>query len=93
MPTQSFCCAPSSRTMADRWGSPILPEFSARTCTSMSGLAFLASQATAGNTKNWCESKPVSPTDPRPRPMVENCWQGEPPTMRRTPPGGTASRT
>eukprot|EP00969_Alexandrium_andersonii_P247510 10937226-Alexandrium_andersonii.AAC.1 len=41
----------------------------------------------------WTESRPASPMRPSPRPMVGNCWQGDPATTSRTPPHGTLSTT
>eukprot|EP00969_Alexandrium_andersonii_P165477 7312601-Alexandrium_andersonii.AAC.1 len=63
------------------------------TCTSMSGRACLAIHATAGKTWKRHDSRPASPSRPRPRPMGENCWHGDPPTSNSTPPSGTDRRT
>eukprot|EP00969_Alexandrium_andersonii_P173583 7674087-Alexandrium_andersonii.AAC.1 len=62
-------------------------------CTPTSGRARRKSQSTAGSTMRWTEPRPASPTRPSPRPMVENCWQGDPATTSRMPPHGTLSTT
>eukprot|EP00969_Alexandrium_andersonii_P189071 8353929-Alexandrium_andersonii.AAC.1 len=39
------------------------------------------------------ESRPARPMRPSPRPMVENCWHGDPATTSSMPPQGTLSTT
>eukprot|EP00969_Alexandrium_andersonii_P356425 15446520-Alexandrium_andersonii.AAC.1 len=68
-------------------------EFSSMNWTSTSGRAHRSSRRTAGSTMRWTESLPASPMRPSPRPMVENCWQGDPATTSRMPPHGALSTT
>eukprot|EP00969_Alexandrium_andersonii_P035008 1532404-Alexandrium_andersonii.AAC.1 len=64
--------------------------FSTRTCTSRSGLARRINQIRGGKAMKLKESRPVGPAElsaflPNPSAILENCWQGEPPAISRTP--------
>eukprot|EP00969_Alexandrium_andersonii_P243287 10746734-Alexandrium_andersonii.AAC.1 len=46
-----------------------------------------------GRTIMWTDPFPASPTRPPPRPIAENCWQGDAATADSTPANGALSTT